>query len=155
MPFSETHAMDQRLRFVQEAQCSLKSLAELCRRYEISRKTAYKWLERWISEGPEGLHDRGSRPVSSPNATPPEVVEAILEVRRKHTSYGAKKVTWYLERNRPELELPSRRPFTTSCTVTGSFPSGASAFAAGTPASQRLRRRSRTPSGPLTSRVSS
>ena len=108
MPFEETHVMDQRLRFVQEAQCSLMSIAELCRRYGISRKTGYKWLGRWFTEGPEGLQDRDSRPRSSPRATAPEVVEAILEVRRKHTDYGAKKVTWYLERNRPDLELPSR-----------------------------------------------
>ena len=108
MPFPETRVMDLRLRFVQEAQCSLRSIAELCRRYGISRKTGYKWLDRWFSEGPEGLRDRGSRPASSPSATPPEVVEAILEVRLKHSDYGAKKVTWYLERNRPELELPSR-----------------------------------------------
>jgi putative transposase len=35
------------------------------------------------------------------------VVEAILAVRRKYDDDGAKKVTWYLQRNRPELQLPS------------------------------------------------
>jgi putative transposase len=108
MPFQETRVMDQRQRFVQDAHCSLMSFSELCRRYGISRKTGYKWLERWIREGPHGLRDRSSRPIESPLATPPTVVEAILEVRRKHTDYGAKKVTWYLERNRPDLRLPSR-----------------------------------------------
>lgn len=108
MPFEETRVMDQRQRFVQDSQLSLHSFAELCRRYGISRKTGYKWVERWAAEGPQGLRDRDSRPVHSPQATPPEVVEAILDVRRKHDSYGAKKVAWYLERHQPHLELPSR-----------------------------------------------
>ena len=43
-----------------------------------------------------------------PWATPPEVVEAILGVRRTYTDYGAKKIRWYLEKYRAELVLPSR-----------------------------------------------
>lgn len=108
MPFQETRVMDQRRRFIEDAHSTLHDFSELCRRYGISRKTGYKWLARWFEEGPQGLEDRGSRPHSSPIATPPDVVEAILEVRRKHTDYGAKKVTWYLQRNRPDLQLPSR-----------------------------------------------
>ena len=107
MPFPETRVMDERQRFVFEAFRSLTSRAELCRRYGISRKTGYKWLRRWETEGPDGLQDHHSRPHRSPLATSPEVVAAILEVRRKH-GYGPKKITWYLERHRPELELPSR-----------------------------------------------
>lgn len=107
MPFAETQVMDQRQRFVHDAHCSLMSFSELCRHYGISRRTGYKWLERWVTSGPEGLQDRTSRPRSSPVATSAEVVEAILEVRRKHTDFGAKKVTWYLQRHRRDLQLPS------------------------------------------------
>lgn len=107
MPFPETHVMDTRRQFVIEALSSLASKAELCRRFGISRPTGYKWIERWLTEGPEGLQDRASRPHRSPRSTSPEVVAAILEVRRKY-DYGPKKITWYLERNHPELELPSR-----------------------------------------------
>ena len=108
MPFKETRVMDQRQRFVLEVHHSLTSFSELCERYDISRKTGYKWIERWLTEGMEGLQDRTSRPHTSPLTTSPEVVAAILEVRGKHKHYGAKKVTWYLERNRPDLQLPSR-----------------------------------------------
>lgn len=107
MPFQETCVVDERARFIQDVQRSLHSMAELCRRYGISRKTGYKWLNRWWAEGPAGLEDRSSRPKRSPWATPPEVVGAILQVRRRYPDYGAKKIRWYLERNRPELELPS------------------------------------------------
>ncbi len=108
MPFEETHVVDERRRFVTEAQRSLKSFSALCRRYGISRPTGYKWLERWERDGPPGLLARPSRPRSSPWATPPHVVEAILKVRRAYEDYGAKKIIWYLERRRPELPLPSR-----------------------------------------------
>jgi putative transposase len=108
MPFVETHVVDERRRFVIEVQPSLKSFSHICRRYGISRPTGYKWLERWESEGPPGLQAKPSRPRSSPWATPPPVVEAILNVRRTYEDYGAKKIIWFLERHRPELPLPSR-----------------------------------------------
>lgn len=108
MPFEETHVVDERRRFIEDVHRSLRSVSELCRRYGISRKTGYKWLKRWETEGPAGLEDRSSRPRSSPRATPPEVVAAILAVRRRYPDYGAKKIGWYLERRRPDLELPSR-----------------------------------------------
>jgi len=108
MPFEETHVVDERRRFVTEVQRSLRSFSAICQRYGISRPTGYKWLNRWEREGHPGLADRSSRPRSSPWATPPHVVEAILDVRRAHDDYGAKKIIWYLERHRPELHLPSR-----------------------------------------------
>ena len=108
MPFAEIHVVDERTRFIEDAHRSLVSFAELCRRYGISRPTGYKWLERWRAEGPSGLADRSTRPHQCPWATPPEVVEAILAVRHAHPDYGAKKIVWFLERNRPELPLPSR-----------------------------------------------
>jgi transposase InsO family protein len=108
MPFAETHVVDERTRFIEDVHRSLLSFSELCRRYGISRPTGYKWLKRWRTEGPPGLKDRPSRPTSCPSATAPEVVEAILGVRRRYPDYGAKKIVWYLERHRPELRLPSR-----------------------------------------------
>ena len=57
MPFYETHVMDQRRRFIEDAHCSLRNLSELSRRFGISRKTGYKWLARWFDEGPERLQD--------------------------------------------------------------------------------------------------
>ena len=108
MPFAETHVVDERTRFIEDVHRSLLSFSELCRRYGISRPTGYKWLKRWKAEGPPGLANRSSRPSSSPAATPPEVVEAILGVRRSYPDYGAKKIVWFLERYRPELAGPSR-----------------------------------------------
>jgi transposase InsO family protein len=109
MPFEETHVVDERTRFIEEVHRSVRSFTAVCERYGISRKTGYKWLGRWRSGGPAALQDESSRPKSCPWETPPEVVEAILNVRRKYEDFGPKKIRWYLERNQPELPLPSRQ----------------------------------------------
>ncbi len=108
MPFRETHVMDERRRFIDEVHRSLRSFSDLCRRYGISRKTGYKWLERFERGGPPSLEDRGRTPKSCPWATTAETRAAILEVRKAFPDYGAKKIRWFLETHRPGLKLPSR-----------------------------------------------
>ena len=108
MPFAETHVVDERTRFIEDVHRSLRSFKAICESYGISRPTGYAWLKRWQAEGPPGLQNRSSRPMNCPWATPFDLVEIILKVRRAHDDYGAKKIIWYLERNRPELALPSR-----------------------------------------------
>lgn len=52
MPWRETSPMDQRLRFIADLQREYLSLSELCRRFGVSRKTAYKWIERYEADDP-------------------------------------------------------------------------------------------------------
>ena len=54
--------MEERLRFVQDVYRPGWSLAELCRRYGVSRKTGYKWLAEYEATGPAGLADGSHRP---------------------------------------------------------------------------------------------
>ena len=82
--------MDQRLQFVSDHQRRVASMTELCDRYEISRKTGYKWMARYADAGPAGLVERSRRPQSCPHATDPLVMEALLEVRRRHPRWGPK-----------------------------------------------------------------
>jgi transposase InsO family protein len=49
----------------------------------VSRATAYKWLERYRSQGLAGLEDRSSRPQRSPGALAPEQVTRILRARQE------------------------------------------------------------------------
>jgi transposase len=67
--------MDQRLRFIADLQREYLSLSELCRRFGVSRKTAYKWIERYEADGPAGLVDRSRRPQACSHQTPARVVE--------------------------------------------------------------------------------
>lgn len=91
MPWRTKSVMDQRTRFVLEAERGFHSFSELCRRYGVSRPTGYKWVERYNAEGLEGLRDRSHRTESCPHATPQELVDRILELR-KHRGWGAKKL---------------------------------------------------------------
>ena len=58
MPWRETSPMDQRLRFIADYRRDYATFAELCARYEVSRKTGYKWLDRYELIGPRGLEER-------------------------------------------------------------------------------------------------
>ena len=80
-----------RARFVLEAQNSFLTHSELCRKYEISRPTGYKWLERYEHEGLDGLKDRSHRPHSCPHRTSEAVVERILELRYGQ-EWGSRKI---------------------------------------------------------------
>jgi len=107
MPWLETDPMTERERFILEAEGGLFSFAELCRRHGISRKTGYKWLERYELEGPDGLADRSHRPHSCPHATHPQVLEAAFTLRRHRPRWGAGKILGHLGTLHPEWSLPA------------------------------------------------
>ena len=46
MGWKEICVMEERLKFILEYQEGEESFADLCRRYEVSRKTGYKWVKR-------------------------------------------------------------------------------------------------------------
>ena len=66
MPWQECTTMSIRREFVLLAQHPQSNIRELCRRYGISPKTAYKWLERYQELGDSGLQDQSRRPLTSP-----------------------------------------------------------------------------------------
>ncbi len=49
----------------------------------VSRKCVSVWIGRFAAEGEGGLHDRSSRPHSSPTQTSPEREQAVLRLRAK------------------------------------------------------------------------
>jgi putative transposase len=108
MPWKVLSSMDQKTQFVSEYLRDSLSFTELCLRYDISRKTGYKWIARYHTGGPAGLVDRSRRPHSSPDQTPEVVRLAIIEARRRHPSWGAKKLLKLLQRKSPQQSWPSR-----------------------------------------------
>ena len=99
MPWKEENVLEQRYRFQQEWNTDDWSLAELCRDFGISRKTGYKWLERYDQEGVEGLKDQSRAPREHPNALDDSVEEQVIAIREKHPSWGARKIRACLERD--------------------------------------------------------
>jgi putative transposase len=108
MPWREMSPMEARLAFIREFETELFTMTDLAAQYGISRKTGYKWLDRYEAEGAPGLLDRSRRPHHSPQATDPELVEALLAHRRRHPRWGAKKLLAVAARQQPHAGWPSR-----------------------------------------------
>jgi transposase InsO family protein len=82
-------------------------MAELCRMFEISRKTGYKFVRRYQAYGPAGLCDLPSVPHHQPHAVPQAVQESILALRAAYPSLGPKKLRAHLCREHPETAWPA------------------------------------------------
>lgn len=92
MPWNEVSAMSLRLEFVALASAEGANVRDLCRRFRISPKTAYKWLARHRQGGPDALADRPRVPHSSPGKTAQEIEQTILDLRQLHPTWGGRKL---------------------------------------------------------------
>lgn len=106
--------MDQKTHFISDFLRHSQSITELCLHYGISRKTAYKWINRYQLDSISGLEDRSRKPNSCPHQTEPEIVEALIEARRHHPTWGAKKLLKLLSKRNPNRIWPAR---TTVCDI--------------------------------------
>ena len=89
MPWRFITVEDVRKEFALAAQdCS--NFSDLCREFGITRKTGYKWVERFLCG--ETMSDRSRRPLTSPARTDAELEEKILELRRDNRGWGAKTI---------------------------------------------------------------
>lgn len=107
MPWKRTCPMDQRFRFVAAAREGIISMAALCRRFGISRKTGYKWLTRYETEGMDGLKERSRAPCTVPHITPKEVVDIVVKTREAHPFWGPKKLKAWLEGRHTGMRIPA------------------------------------------------
>lgn len=108
--------MEQRKEFLEAAMCGEHSFTELCRRFGISRKNGYKWLNRYrielaFPDGKMSFGDRSRRPHSSPTAIASEVEAAIVELRKQRPHWGPKKLRVVLAKQNPDVSLPSESTF--------------------------------------------
>jgi putative transposase len=104
----ETRAVDKRMRFVAAVELGEETVTAQCRRFGFSRKTGYKWLERYRdSGGLDGLVDRSRAPHDHPQAVAPKIVERCLAVRRRHPTWGPVKVLAWLERHDGAIDWPA------------------------------------------------
>lgn len=109
MPWKELRPMDERVLFVADYVRELYAFTELCARYGVSRKTGYKWVERYRHEGAEGLQERSRRPLSQPTQLPYAVQQAIIQLRgSRRMELGPKKIQTRLRERFPDQTLPSR-----------------------------------------------
>ena len=99
--------MDERLQFVARRLAG-EAMSDLCREFGISRKTGYKIFDRYQACGVEGLTDRSRRPYRYANQLPFQVENYILNVKREHTSWGARKIRERLLRRFSDIPIPAK-----------------------------------------------
>ena len=108
MPWDQISTMDQKRLFISDYLTRSFAIVALCERYGVSRPTAYKWIRRFLNHGDSGLEELPRRPSHCPHRTPDALVEVILELRRRHPTWGAKKLLKILDRRRPNTSWPAR-----------------------------------------------
>ena len=109
MPWKDSRPMDERALFVADHVRGRYSFSELCERYDISRKTGYKWVERFRQAGVQGLAERSRCPLTQPNQVPEAMRRAIIELRSsRRMELGPKKIQVRLRERYPYQPMPSR-----------------------------------------------
>jgi len=107
MPWKETYPMDQRVAFIADWLRDEWAMTELAERYQISRKTCYKWVDRYDADPAHGLAERSRAPHVHGRAMSAAIREAVLAVRRAHPSWGPKKVRAILAARMPRGGWPA------------------------------------------------
>ncbi len=92
MPWHTRDTMSLRREFVELALQEGANRRQLCRRFGVSPKTAYKWLDRFSQEGTVGLSDRGRRPHTSPTRSATHLEAAVVGLRMRYPSWGGRKI---------------------------------------------------------------
>lgn len=101
MPWKETCPMDQREQFIREALKERRPFKHLCSDYGISRKTGYKWLQRFYDYGWGGFEEASRKPDQSPRRLSEEVTCELIKLKGHHISWGAKKILDLYRRRHP------------------------------------------------------
>lgn len=93
MPFENRTVMEQRIEFVLLAEANNGGkIKDLCRRFNISRKTGYKWINRYKDGGFKSLKDRSRRPHHSPGRYRKEIEDYVVKLRGQESEWGSKKL---------------------------------------------------------------
>ena len=95
MSWETKTVMEQREQFVAEVREGRETVSDLCRKYGISRKTGYKWINR-AAEGLQ-LCDQSRRPNQQPSKTAGEVEQLIIQMRLTNPAWGGKTIRAALE----------------------------------------------------------
>ncbi len=92
MPWHEVSTMSLREEFVRLALAEGSNVRDLCRRFNISPKTGYKWLKRFAEDPQAGLQDRSRRPLCSPGRTQAAMEARVQALRQEHPAWGGRKL---------------------------------------------------------------
>ena len=99
--------MLERTVFIRAWEAEVFTMKELCEHFGVSRKTGYKWVNRYREGDGESLADRSRAPHVCPHRTPAEVEAEIIRLRKRHKRWGPKKIIDKLQKTQPEKVWPA------------------------------------------------
>ena len=110
MPWRDVTPMDEKILFIADyLRGAQPNFTQLCHTYGISRKTGYKWVQRYAAQGADGLDEQSRRPHCSPMQTPYPIRKAVIELRtQSRLRPGAKKLQVLLAERFPHETIPSQ-----------------------------------------------
>ena len=107
MPWKRSVIMDEKMKFIGRL-LQGERMSDLCREFDISRKTGYKFYNRYKDIGIDGLTDRSRRPIRYANQLPIQIEKEILRIKKDKPSWGAPKIKEILKRKYPETRTPAK-----------------------------------------------
>jgi transposase InsO family protein len=111
MPWKEIDAMNQKKAFIFKAFEKPCNFTELCKQFNISTKTGYKWKQRFFEGGFPALTDVPRQPHQNGQAVTEDVILHIVQFKMAHLNWGASKLLSLYKAAFPTLKPPAR------CTV--------------------------------------
>lgn len=111
MPWKVMNVMNQKLEFIMKAFSEHINFQRLCREYGISTKTGYKWKQRFLEEGIQGLHEKSRKPESNSKQIPEEVICEIIKIKQSKKNWGPKKIRAVYANLHPKEKTPSQSTF--------------------------------------------
>jgi len=107
MPWKEICALEIKKEMITDWLTKEYTITELSYSYGVSRKTIYKWIDRYHQKGIAGLVELSREPDYHPNATPIEKVELILALKKQKMKWGPRKIMAKLRNNYPDVKWPA------------------------------------------------
>lgn len=92
MRFEGVSRVQQRQEMLEAVERGELTVTEACRLWGVSRQTFYVWRRRREADGDGGLENRSSRPRRSPGRVPPLLEGRIVDMRRAHPRWGARRI---------------------------------------------------------------
>jgi len=109
MPWKYLSLVEARRRFVELVFKAQEPFVQLCHRFHISRKTGYKWKERFLAGGCRNLRDQSRRPKRPAHSIRAHWIARLRQLRRRRRHWGSRKIQACLRRQYPHQRVPAVR----------------------------------------------
>jgi transposase InsO family protein len=96
MPWREESVMSQRKKLVEKMLLPGVKVSDVSAVYNVSRKTAYKWLNKYKKGGLTALSDASRTPQHQPNKSSDKIEAIVIETHKEFPCWGAYKLKQYL-----------------------------------------------------------